>query len=290
MNKIAIVTDSTSDLTQGWIDRYDIHVLPLQVIYANHIYRDKVEISSEQVLNDMEREVPKTSLPLTADVIKLFDRLKEEGYTHVLGIFVSSGLSGTYNMVRNIAADYEEFFTLEIIDTRTLSWGMCFGILAAAEEREKTGDFAQMIKVAKEAMTNTRALFVIPTLYYLKKGGRMGRVEGTVGDLLDIKPIVGVDQWGDGKYFTIRKVRGKKKSIQAIYDVVMNFIKEKKSFKVIVLHGGADELAAEYEEKFKAMEGCKYVIRTQVTPVISVHTGPGLLAFAVYSEEGLPAF
>lgn len=290
MNKIAIVTDSTSDLTQEWIKKYDIHILPLQVIYANQIYRDKVEISAEQVLNDMEREVPKTSLPLTADVIKLFDKLKEDGYTHMIGIFISSGLSGTYNMIRNIAADYESFFVSEIIDSRTLSWGMGFGILAAAEEREKSGDFEQMVKAAKEAMTNTRALFVIPTLYYLKKGGRMGRVEGTVGDLLDIKPIVGIDQGGDGKYFTIKKVRGKKKSIQAIYDVAMNFIKDKKSFKIIVLHGGADELAAEYEEKLKAMDGCKYVIRTQVTPVIGVHTGPGLLAFAVYSEEGLPAF
>lgn len=290
MSKIAIVTDSTSDLTQEWIDKYDIHILPLQVIYANRIYRDKIEISAEQVLNDMEREVPKTSLPLTADVIKLFDRLKEEGYTHVLGVFISSGLSGTYNMIRNIAADYEAFFVSEIIDSRTLSWGMGFGILAAAREREESGDFQKMVTAAKEAMKNTRATFVIPTLHYLKKGGRMGRVEGTVGDLLDIKPIVGIDQWGDGKYFTIRKVRGKKKSIQAIYDVAMNFVKDAGSFEVIVLHGGADELAAEYENKLKEMPNCNYVIRAQVTPVIGVHTGPGLLAFAVYSKEGLAAW
>lgn len=287
MKKIAIVVDSTSDLTQEIIDKYDIHVLPLQVIYAHHIYRDKIEISSEQVLKDMEREVPKTSLPLTADVIKLFDRLKEEKYTHVLGLFISSGLSGTYNMIRNIAKDYEEFFVSEILDSRTLSWGTSFGAVAAAKEREASGDFDRMIEAANEAMKNTRAMFVIPTLHYLKKGGRMGRVEGTVGDLLDIKPIVGIDQWGDGKYFTYKKVRGKKKSHQAIYDIAVDFVKDKSAFDVVVLHGGAQELAEEFCEKIKAMQNCRSAMVAQVTPVIGVHTGPGLIAFAVHSEEGL---
>lgn len=287
MSKIAIIADSTSDLTDDIIKKYDIKILPLQVIYANRIYRDKIEITSDQVLRDMEREIPKTSLPLTSDVLKVFDRLKEEKYTHVLGIFVSSGLSGTYNMVRNIAKDYEDVFEMEMIDSRTLSWGTSFGILEAAREREHTGDFQKMLDSARAGLKNSRAMFVIPTLHYLRKGGRMGRVEGTVGDLLDIKPIVGVDQWGDGKYFTIKKVRGKKKSIQGISDVVMSFVKDKKSFDVVVLHGGAEELAKDFEEKFKAMDNCHSAIMTQVTPVIGVHTGPGLIAFAIHSVDGL---
>ena len=287
MEKIAIITDSTSDLTQDIIDKYDIKVMPLQIIYQSKIYRDKVDITPEQIYSGMEREVPKTSLPLTADVVKTFEQLKQEGYTHILGACISSGLSGTYNMVRNMANDYKDDFVIELLDSKSISWGSGFGIVEAAKAREAGSNFEEIVAIAKKAIKNTRSIFVLPTLYYLKKGGRMGRVEGTVGDLLNIKPIVGVDEAGDGQYFTIKKVRGRKKSLTELFNVVHNLVKDKEAFEVIVLSGNAPEESTEIAEKFKAMPNCKYVLETSVSPVIGVHTGPGLLALSVKCDSGM---
>lgn len=287
MDKIAIITDSTSDISDDLREKYDIRVLPLQVIYQNKVYRDRVNITPDQVYQNMEKEVPKTSLPLTADVAKTLDSFKQDGYTHVLGIFISSGLSGTYNMIRNMANEYKDDMTFELIDSKSISWGIAFGLIEAAREREKSQDFQKVVAAAKEAVKNSRCLFVIPTLSYLKKGGRMGRVEGTVGDILNIKPIVGVDELLDGQYFTIKKVRGRKKSIHAIYEIAYDLVKDKKSFEIVVLHGGAEQEAKELYDKFKAMTNCRCVRFAQVSPVIGVHTGPGLVAFGIYSEEGL---
>lgn len=287
MEKIAIITDSTSDLTQDIIDKYDIKVMPLQIIYQSKIYRDKVDITPEQIYSGMEREVPKTSLPLTADMVKTFEQLKQEGYTHILGAFISSGLSGTYNMVRNMANDYKDDFVIELIDSKSISWGSGFGIVEAAKAREAGASFEDVVAAAKKAIKNTRSIFVLPTLYYLKKGGRMGRVEGTVGDLLNIKPIVGVDEAGDGQYFTIKKVRGRKKSLTELFNVIHNLVKDKEAFEVIVLSGNAPEESTEIAEKFKAMPNCKYVLETSVSPVIGVHTGPGLLALSVKCDSGM---
>lgn len=288
MGKIAIITDSTSDITKDMIEKYDIKVFPLQIIYKSRIYRDKVDITPEQIYRDMEKEVPKTSLPLTADVVRIFDSLKAEGYTDVLGVFISSGLSGTYNMVRNIAIDYEDSMNIELIDSKSISWGMGFALIEGAKAVEEGKTFTEVTDIVKEGLKNTRAFFVIPTLYYLKKGGRMGRVEGTLGDMLNIKPIVSVDEAGDGQYFTVKKVRGRKKSLAAIYDVVEGALKGKKAFDVAVLHGGAQEEADAIAEKFRALEGVRTVVETQVSPVIGVHTGPGLVALCISAEEGLP--
>lgn len=287
MEKIAIITDSTSDLTKEITDRYDIRVMPLQIIYHSRIYKDKVDITPEEIYSGMEREVPKTSLPLTADILKIFDELKHEGYTHILGAFISSGLSGTYNMVRNIANDYKDDFVTELIDSKSISWGAGFALIDAAKAREEGASFKEVVEVAKKAISNTRSIFVLPTLYYLKKGGRMGRVEGTVGDLLNIKPIVGINKAGEGEYFTIKKVRGRKKSLAELFDVIYNLVKDKASFEVTVLSGNAPEESAEIAEKFKAMPNCKSVVETAVSPVIGVHTGPGLLALSAKCDDGL---
>lgn len=287
MGKIAIITDSTSDITPDLVEKYGIKVFPLQIIYKSRIYRDKVEITPEQIYRDMEKEVPKTSLPLTADVVKTFDSLKAEGYTDVLGVFISSGLSGTYNMVRNIAIDYENDMNINLIDSKTISWGMSFAIIEGAKAIEAGKTFTEVVDIVKENIKNTRSFFVIPTLYYLKKGGRMGRVEGTLGDMLNIKPIVSVDEAGNGEYFTIKKVRGRKKSLSGIYDVVADLVKDKKAFDVAILHGGAQEEADAIAAKFKELTGVRTVVETQVSPVIGVHTGPGLVALCVKSDEGL---
>lgn len=120
MSKIALVTDSTSDLNHEEISKYNIHVLPLKIVYSDREYTDRVDITPEEVYSNMKVEVPSTSLPSLEDIDCLFTDLKEKGYTHIIAITISSGLSGTNNSIRLVSENHPEI-KFEIFDSLALS-------------------------------------------------------------------------------------------------------------------------------------------------------------------------
>jgi len=191
MAKIAIISDSTSDLTLETIEKYNIRILPLRVIYTDGEYRDRVDITPEEIYSRFKEEIPTTSLPSPQDTTELFNKLKQEGYTHVIVVTISSGISGTMNMIRNIADSYEGL-SFEIIDSKSLTMGAGFAIIEGAKELEKAHDFEKAVNRIKEVLKKTKVYYVVQTLEYLKKGGRIGKVEGTIGELLNIKPIIAI--------------------------------------------------------------------------------------------------
>ncbi|WP_129600008.1 DegV family protein [Anaerophilus nitritogenes] len=278
MEKIAVITDSSCDLPQEWIQKYNIEVLPLRVIYSQQEFRDRVEISPQEVYENLEIETPKTSLPSPEDAKNLFHKLQEQEYTHVLGIFISSGLSGTYNMVKNVADEFEKL-TIELVDSKTLSMGLGFLVLEAAKEVYKNSNFAQIIEKIKKILHKSELFYVLKTLEYLRKGGRIGLVEGTVGEILGIKPIISIDE--DGKYYTYKKVRGRKKSIDDIYSIVKEKIKDKR-IDIAIMHGNAEEEAKKLLERIKDIGNINETLFSQISPVLGVHTGPGLIGVVTF--------
>lgn len=278
MKKIAIVTDSTCDLSMEQLEAYDIEMIPLRVVYRDREYRDRVDISPQEVYESMEREVPKSSLPLPGDVLGLLDRLKKDGYTDVVIALISSGLSGTYNMVRQVTQDYEGL-NIEVIDSRSLSFGLGFPVIEGAKERLRSNDFEKVVARMQEIKDAIYEMYVIKTLEYLRKGGRIGLVEGTVGELLGIKPIIGINE--NGIYYTMAKVRGRKKSINKMFDLV----REKyagKTFNLAVVHGDAEEEARRLMDKLCAIGKVEERFFAQIGPVLGVHTGPGLIGVVAY--------
>lgn len=273
MNKIAIVTDSSCDLPDDIIKQYGIRFLSLRIIYSDAEYRDRVEISPEEIYDHFEVEIPKSSLPSPDDAIKLFKELEEEGYTHVLVVTISSGLSGTNNMLKIIASEFENM-TIEVIDSKSLSLGLGLPVLEAAKELDNSMDFNSMVEKVKTAIERTRGYFVVGTLEYLRKGGRIGKVEGTIGDLLQIKPVISINN--EGIYYTYKKVRGRKKSIKELYDIVSEKAKEK-WIRVAVVHGNAFDEAMGLLENIKTLENVKETFFGQISPVMAVHAGPGLI-------------
>ncbi|MGO1818677.1 MAG: DegV family protein, partial [Senegalia sp. (in: firmicutes)] len=195
MKKIALITDSTCDLPKEIIDEYNIKIMPLKVIYSDGEYKDKVDIQPEDIYKRFSEEVPKTSLPSLGDCIDLFEKLKSEGYTHLIVTTISSGLSGTINMMKN-AKNTVEDLEIEIIDSKSLSMGLGYPVLEGAKELKRTNDYVKTIERIKEVITKTDTFYVVETLEYLKKGGRIGRVEGTIGELLKIKPIISINKEG----------------------------------------------------------------------------------------------
>lgn len=279
--KIAIVTDSTCDLPDELLREYHIHAVPMRIVYETREYRDRMEITAEKVYEMLAQEIPKTSLPLTADVMDILDGLIAEGYTDVVYLSISAGLSGSYNLIRLLIEQYTGF-SIRVVDTRTLSMGLGFLVLEAAREAIRTCDPDMVVKKIEDIRSRTEAFFVIKTLEYLRKGGRIGKVEGTLGTLLDIKPIIGVGL--DGIYHTIAKARGFKNSVQKMLEMIKQQYGGK-NINVAIVHGSslpeANALLAEVKKFATVYES----FVTQVGPALGIHTGPGLLGIIAYEAQ-----
>lgn len=276
MTKIAIVTDSTSDLEVELAKKLDFHILPLSVVFSDtEEYLDGVEITPEQVYARMPAETPSTSMPGPAEIRALFKKLQDEGYTQIVTIHISSGLSGTVDVVRSVAQDFPEL-EIEAIDSKALSMGLGQLVLKAVQLRDEGFKFKELVEQLHEAQKRIKILFVVRTLEYLKKGGRIGLVQGTLGEVLDIKPIISINE--DGKYYTYSKTRGRAKSIEKLKEIFYEFTKGK-TINLAVAHSDAlEEAKVLYQE---LLESTSVKIKEswfgQIGPVMGVHAGPGLI-------------
>lgn len=275
--KIAIVTDSTSDLDPQILQELGIQILPLHVVYHDREFLDRVNITPDEVYNNMDIEVPTTSLPSPAEIAKLFNRLREEQITHVLSMHISSGLSGTYETVCQVAQEYKDMI-FEVLDSKSLSMGLGFPVLEAAHELRRSMDFQRVINSAKNVAQKTKMYFVLSTLEYLKRGGRIGYVSGTLGELLNIKPIITVNN--EGKYITYAKVRGRDQSLQKLFDILSENTQEAR-YKVAIVHGGAEQEARKLWQKARQVSNIVELLFNQISPVMGVHTGPGLVGIVI---------
>ncbi|NPV91209.1 MAG: DegV family protein [Firmicutes bacterium] len=281
LRRIALVTDSTCDLPEEVLRENGIHILPLKVVYRDKEYHDRIDIQPEEVYAQMPDKIPTTSMPSANEVVELLERLRQEGFREVLAILISSGLSGTHGMVKMIGQQVEHMI-VETFDSLSLSMGLGFQVQEAAEKLKSKKDLK--LEELKEHLQKIRdrveVFYVIPTLNYLRKGGRIGMVEGTVGELLDIKPIISINR--EGKYFTFAKARGRKASLQKLADLARERIGEK-TIDLAVLHGGAAKEAEELLEKLKkCLPNLRRSFTGPISPVLGVHTGPGLVGIVFY--------
>ena len=280
--KTVLITDSSCDLSDEQLNAYNIRMISLRVVCQRAEYRDRVDISQDELYDLLEHEALKTCLPLPEDISALYSALVQEGVTDVIHLCISSGLSGTYNMVRIIAEDYRDRLNIRVVDSLTLSAGLGMMALAAARALEKGATPEEAIQKAQEVRESQLGAFVIRTLEFLRKGGRIGLVEGVVGSILQIKPIIFVNS--EGVYETLGKARGYKAAVDAmVQDVVKRFGKAKISLSVV--HGRALEDAQQLLEKLKSALNITDSFITPVSPVLAIHTGPGLLGIVVNRVE-----
>ncbi len=280
LNKIALVTDSTSDLNPDEIKKYNIHVLPLKIVYKDREYTDRVDITPDEVYSNMKVEVPTTSLPSLEEIDNLFVKLKAEGYTHVIAVTISTGLSGTYNSVRLVSENHTDM-KIEVFDSLALSLGAGALVLECAQMLEDGKGFEEIVKALPMCRDKIKIYYVLDTLKYLMEGGRIGKVSGSIGELLNIKPVISINK--EGVYYTCTKVRGRKQSIAKIFDMVKEALAQNKA-KIWVLHGGAREEAQELYNKILELPNLIKVGFNDISPVAGVHTGPGLIGVTIMTE------
>ncbi|MFO7887879.1 MAG: DegV family protein [Eubacteriales bacterium] len=280
MEKIALVADSTCDLNKEEIEKYNVQILPLKIVYKDREYTDRVDITPQEVYDNMKTEVPTTSLPSMEEIESLFLKLKKEGYTHIIAITISSGLSGTNNSIRLVSEKHPEL-TYEIFDSKALSLGAGAIVMECGKMIQEGKNFEYIVKQLPVIRDKIKIFYVLDTLKYLIKGGRIGKVSGSIGQLLNLKPIISIDN--EGIYYTYTKVRGRKKSINKLHEIMKETL-EGKGGKAWVLHGGAKEEAMELYEKVKTLPDVIMEGLSDISPVAGVHTGPGLIGITIMEK------
>lgn len=280
MEKIAVITDSSCDLEISELRDHNIRLLPFRIIYKDREFKDRVDISPSYLYGNIEKEIPKTSLPSLEDTNNLFQELEQEGYTHVVIITISCEFSGTYNSIQLLTEDHPNL-TFFVYDSKTLSRTQGFLALKVSKMIKDGVNFDTIVKTLPTLRKKVGIFFTLNTLDYLRKGGRIGRVAGTVGQLLNIKPIITVPE--DGRFETYSKVRGRKQSIKVLLEILDHWLKEGKC-KVYVLHGGAEEDAKKFFNEIKDFPNITEIGLSTIGPALGVHTGPGLIGITLEKE------
>lgn len=275
--KIGLVTDSTCDLEADVIARYGIRVLPLKVIYKERTYHDRVDIRPQEVYDRLEQEVPTTSTPSPQEAVDLLTELREQGFSKVLAIHLSGGLSGTWNAVR-LAAQEVSHLKTEVLDSKSLSMGLGFVVEQAARWIEERLDFATVVERSQAMVARTKTFYVLKTLEYLRRGGRINAVAAAVAGILDLKPIISID--AEGKYYSYRRVRGRRQSLRELLEITRQAVAGGLN-RVAVMHGGAVQEAEALLDQVRRLPGVEEVVFGQIGPAMVVHTGPGLVGVAL---------
>ena len=279
MNPIAIVTDSGTDVPEALCHRWDIHVLPLLVQYEAMTCRDRVDITVQQVLDRLDLEIPKTSMPTLGDAVALLESLRDQGYKEALAVTISSGLSGTCQMLR-LAAEDIEGMDVRVVDSRSI--GIRAGALVIrAAELAAQGMGLDALEQSVEAMTpKIHVFFTMETLQYLQKGGRIGKMSAAVGNLLSVRPVITCNK--EGVLQTVQKVRGNSAALEAAVSQTVKAVGDQKRFRLFVAHADAAKRARTAAEILKTrLPNAEDILLAEIGPALAVHSGPGLLGMGV---------
>lgn len=277
--KIAVLVDSCCDVPKEYVDQYGMYVIPLKIIYKESEYLDGVDITPEEVYQGLTKEIPKTSLPSGELILSIFDQIKAEGYEKIIAVTLSSGLSGTNNMINLLAKDYEGL-DIFVLDTKNISMGGGFHAIQAARYIENGMSFEAIQKQLLSDVPKSKIFFVVETLEYLQKGGRIGLVASLLGNALNLKPIISCNS--EGIYYTVAKVRGRKQSISKTKELALEYAAQHKRYNIAILNGNANELAKEVQQSLiEFLPNAEVSIEKQISPALGVHTGPGAIGIGI---------
>lgn len=279
--KVAVAVDSTAYIPEELIDKYNLHVIPLHVNWEGQSLRDNVDIKPDAFYRKLTqaKEMPTTSQPSAGEFFDFYSQIAETAES-IVSIHISSELSGTIASA-HAAAKLMEDFPIEIVDSRSTSMGLGYLALAAAQAIEQGADHKEAAAAAQAILPRMRLVFVVDTLEYLHRGGRIGGAQRLFGSMLSIKPLL---QLEDGRIEPLDKVRTKSKAVQRLLEIAAQSAQNAGALHVTVLNAAAaaeaESLAAQVQDLLKPAS----LNLVEISPVIGTHTGPGALGLAWYTE------
>ena len=285
MDKVAIVTESVACLPKDLAKKYGVLVVPLPVIIGGQVYYDGVDITPGEVyeLQRKRKVLPTTSAASPSEIIQVY-RTASEKANAILHLSLSSKFSMTFDSARQAKEMAKEAIPgveIEVLDTRTAAGAQGFLVLAAAQVAASGGSLTQAIQAVEQLAPKVHIFITVDTLHFLAKGGRVPKAAAWAGSLLSIKPIL---QVAEGEALPFERIRTKPKAIKRLLEI-MEKRAGQKGVHVNLMHAGVPEEAEELKKQLLARFDCAELYVTEFTPVMGVHTGPGLVGLAFYSEE-----
>ncbi len=279
---IAVVTDSTAYLPPDVRDRLGIPVIPLNVLWGDEVLKDGVDIDPPTFYRRLQtaKVMPTTSQPSAGEFQEFFRRVAEEKNTDtIVGVFISSGLSGTIASAEAAKALLPDL-RIEIVDSRSTSMGQGFQAMAAAEAALAGAPVDEVVAAAIRVRESLHILFMVDTLEFLHRGGRIGGAQRFLGTAFQIKPILQLD----GVIDAVERVRTKKKALARMLELLLERKGTASVFRAAVVHANAPEDLEVLKQEVQAALQPEKLYTAEVSPVIGTHTGPGTLGVCIVTR------
>lgn len=281
MPDVAIVTDSSPNIPASLLEEYPIHVVPLKVIWDEKTYADGVDITIEEFYQRLgsSKTMPSTSQPSAADFVRIFRTLHEDGY-QILAILISDKLSGTIDSALQARQEIKEA-KIEIIDSKSTAMATGFQVLAAAEQARAGRSLSECKEIALKAREKTGVVFVLKTLEFLHRGGRIGGAKRFVGTLLNVKPILTLEE---GEVSSLDQVRTHSRALERIVEIIVDRTQHADQLRLATIHADNEETAKKILDNTVEKVPARETYLSEVSPVIGTHTGPGVVGLAYLTD------
>lgn len=284
---IAILTDSTCDIPQDLVENYEIDIIPTTLIWGEDTYRDRIDLSPRAFYKRLEEDPvhPKTTQPSPATFESHYRKALQDGAEEIIVFTISSALSGTYDMAKKAAANFQ--IPTHVVDSKGPTMSLGWQVLAAARARESGKGKQGILNAATQVRQSVVQVVLLDTLEYLHKGGRIGGAAKFVGSLLNLKPLVEIDHH-KGTVEAAGRARTFRGGIAMLKERFFSQLDTSRPLRIAVLHGDAEEeaqqLAREIQETYQVRE----LLFNITGPVLGVNTGPGAIALCGYPETAEP--
>jgi DegV family protein with EDD domain len=278
---VRIVTDSTADLPLSLAHDLGVAVVPLSVIFGDEVFREGIDISHDLFYDKMAtgRVLPTTSAPSVGDFLEVYEPLLKET-DEIVSVHVSAKLSATYNnacQAAQVLADRGA--RIDVLDSRVVSLGLTFVVLAAARAAREGASVDQISAVVERTVRRIRIYFMLDTLEFLRRGGRIGRARAFLGAMLRVKPLLSLH---DGEVHPEERVRTKAHAMERLFQIATSYPNVS---EVAIGYSTNPQDAYEFQKRLEAALPRVNILVTRVGAVIGAHAGPGLLGLGLLEGE-----
>jgi DegV family protein with EDD domain len=282
MASIVIVTDSTADIPLDVREQLGISMVPLKVNFGDQSYLDNITLQPAQFYEKLSsfNGLATTSQPSPADFYDVYKKLTDEGHT-VISIELSAAMSGTYQAatIAKSMLEAEAEVDITVIDSKSASYGYGMIVIIAAEMAKAGASKEEIIAEVHRLRKELKLYFLVDTLEYLRKGGRIGKASAVLGSLLNIKPILSIDD--EGTVFPLEKARGQKRAMARIAELLEADFHGKAVNLSVASTPGYLSGVSEMTELLRTKLNVKRFQETSIGPVVGTHTGPGTIGLFV---------
>ena len=274
---IKIVTDSTADVPKELLERYDIRTVPINIQFGTETFQEGIDIDRPTFLRKLEEVIPTSSQPSPGQLAEVYRPLAEDGHS-IISIHVTSKHSGTYQSAM-LAKSMMPEAEIEVFDSLSISIGTGYQVITAARAAEEGKSMGEIVKLLEGIRSGMHLYFTPATLKYLQRSGRVGKLSGALGALLNLKPVIKTEE---GVLEAFQNVRTRGKAIDRLVELTAEAVGTTEPVKLAVIHAEVPAEAEELRRRLERAFNCDEMIVVNLACSLTVHGGPGIMGIISY--------